>query len=412
MTTMPGSELYLPINSASKASENDFITYLDNEEEQVEDEVVYRKTKEITETSEGVFTVRLGVNATPDAQVELIFDETVGDIIKGQGTGLLNFEYISNGDFTMTGEYTLSKGDYLFTMLNLVNKPFRLEPGGKIRWNGDPFDAILDLDAYYELRAPLYDLMPTSPNAEELKKRFPVQCHMMLSEKLLQPNIEFDIVLPTADVETKRSVESIINTKDELSRQVISLLAMNRFYTPDYMRASMTDQNNTAQSQAAAVTASEFLSSQLSNWLSQISEDVDLGVHYRPGDNTYTNTEVELMLGTQLWNDRIEFNSNVGYRDNQATTSNPNASNFVGDFEVLVKLNQQYHLKAYSRTNDNIFYETSPTTQGAGIIYKEEFNNWQDFWDTKRKRKEERKRKREEKRAQKRGDATRVDEED
>ena len=405
MTTMPNSTISFPINSASNAIASDFITYV-ADVPPAPTEKNYRKVNTTVEEEPGVFTVILGVNATADAKAELIFDQTVGDVIKGQGTGLINMTYVSNGDFNMTGEYTITKGDYLFTMLNMINKSFSLEPGGTIRWNGDPFDALIDLDAYYQTRAPLYDLMPSSANAEELKKRFPVQCHMMLTNNLLTPNIKFEIVLPTADEETQRSVESVINTQDELNRQVISLLAMNRFYTPDYMRSNLVEEYTSSnQAQAAAVTASEFLSSQLSNWLSQISKDFDFGVHYRPGDNNYTSTEVELALSSQLWDDRIEINGNVGYRDSRnTTTAQSNTSNFVGDFEVFVKLNQQFRLKAYSRSNDNIYYETSPTTQGIGIIYREEFNDFVDLREMQKKRKQDRKNKRREKQGLKKED--------
>ncbi len=401
MTSRPNSTFVLPITSNYSASENNFINYKTTVVKEPEQRK-YRKVKENNVVTNGALTVILGISTTPDVKVEMIFDETVGDIIKGQGSGQLNFIYSTKGDFSLNGEYKISKGDYLFTLQNLINKSFNIEPGGIIRWTGDPFAADLDLDAYYPTRAPLYDLMPNSPNAEDLKKRFPVQCHMMLTNDLMNPTINFDIVLPTADDETKRSVESVINSDDELNRQVLSLLVMNRFYTPDYMRNTQDASAGYSQSQAAAVTASEFLSNQLSNWLSQISNEVDLGVHYRPGDNQITSTEVELALSSQLFDDRVEFNGNVGYRDNTNVTTTNNPSNFVGDFEVFVKLNQQYRLKAYSRTNDNIYYETSPTTQGVGIIYREEFDNLQDLAEMQRNRRKERKQKRQEKRMEKR----------
>lgn len=398
--SMPNSTFVLPITSNYTANENNFINYKSTVIEAPETRR-YRKVINNDEIIEGNLNIIIGVKATPDVKVELIFDETVGDIIKGEGNGQLNFQYSTKGDFSLNGEYIIKKGDYLFTLQKLINKSFNIVEGGIIRWTGDPFEADIDLDAYYPTRAPLYDLMPNSPNAEDLKKRFPVQCHMMLTNDLMNPTINFDIKLPTADDETKRSVESIINSEDELNRQVLSLLVMNRFYTPDYMRNTQDANAVYSESQAAAVTASEFLSNQLSNWLSQISNEVDLGVHYRPGDNQITSTEVELALSSQLFNDRVEFNGNVGYRDTKNLTTANTPSNFVGDFEVFVKLNQQYRLKAYSRTNDNIYYETSPTTQGIGIIYREEFDNLQDLAEMQRKRKVERKKKRKEKRTQK-----------
>ena len=125
------------------------------------------------------------------------------------------------------------------------------------------------------------------------------------------------------------------------------------------------------------VTGTEFLSNQLSNWLSQISNDFDLGVNYRPADEI-TSQEVEVILSSQFFDNRITVNGNFGYRETFTSTSN-----FVGDFDIDYRLNPKGNLKlkAYSHSNDNIIYETSPTTQGFGFVFKEEFNTFGELLD-------------------------------
>jgi len=70
----------------------------------------------------------------------------------------------------------------------------------------------------------------------------------------------------------------------------------------------------------------------------------------------------------------------------------------IGDFDVEVKLNKKgtIRAKAYTHSNNDIFYDTSsPTTQGIGISFHEEFNTFGEllhrYWDklTGKKRKEE-----------------------
>jgi hypothetical protein len=70
------------------------------------------------------------LEVTPDAEVQLIFDSKVGDIMKGYGTGRLNINYDSKGDFRISGDYLIEAGDYLFTLGNILNKPFIVENGG------------------------------------------------------------------------------------------------------------------------------------------------------------------------------------------------------------------------------------------------------------------------------------------
>ena len=82
---------------------------------------------------------------------------------------------------------------------------------------------------------------------------------------MTHPDITFDIELPTLTQDVVRKVKSIISTDDMMSRQIIYLLALNRFYTPEYMGAS----GNGGELAAAASTT---LSSQLSNMIGQLTD--------------------------------------------------------------------------------------------------------------------------------------------
>jgi len=80
------------------------------------------------------------------------------------------------------------------------------------------------------------------------------------------------------------------------------------------------------------------------------------------------------------------LNGNFGYRENRMSNTN-----FVGDFDAQLLLNESggIRLKAYNQTNDRYFVRTNPTTQGLGIIFKKDFNNWNElfFWRSKKKNK-------------------------
>ena len=124
-------------------------------------------------------------------------------------------------------------------------------------------------------------------------------------------------------------------------------------------------------------TASELFSNQLSNWLSQISNNVDVGFKYRPG-NSITNDELELALSTQIFNDRLILNGNIGNNVNPESNS---SSQIVGDFDMRVKItrNGKIQLKAYNHSNNDLIYETAPYTQGVGFSFKEEYNSFQEL---------------------------------
>ena len=330
---------------------------------------------------------------TPEAEVQLVFDSKIGDISKATGSGNINLRINTLGDFRIYGDYQIEEGDYLFTLQNVINKKFKVRKGGTITWNGDPANAFINLQAVYNVRTSLRNLF----NDEIYNKRYPVECQLNLSNQLTNPDIQLDILLPTADEETKTLLKNSLNTEDKLSKQFLSLLVINSFLPdPSLMTGTEQQSRTTDYPQAVGVTTSELLSNQLSYWLSQISSDFDIGFSYMPGDEITTN-QVEVALSTQLLNDRVTINTNldVGGQNATPTESSENTSNIVGDFSVDIKLTQsgKLRMKAFTRANDNRLYELAPYTQGIGFFYREDFNNFDElinrYWSRIFSKKEE-----------------------
>jgi len=372
--TEKNTKINIPLTKFQSAEESGFITFTNKNN-------LIIKPEEDFDISTSKFQLNFDLEITPDADAQLIFDSKIGDVIRGNGSGNIKMEIDANSDFKMYGEYVIEEGDYLFTLQNVINKRFKIEQGGNIVWNGEPYDATLDLEAAYNLKTSLSGLVDSSyyNTSDYYKKRIPVECQVYLTEKLMNPNINFNINLPTADEETKTLVRSLINTEEKKNKQFLSLLVLNTFMPEQSSENYLSSPASTAG--LGTVTTSELLSNQLSHWLSQISDEWDIGVNYRPGDEI-SKDQVEVALSTQLLNDRVSVNGNVGYGGQTADQ----ASNLVGDFNVDVKLNKsgKIRLKAFNESNDKLIYENAPYTQGVGIFYREEFNSFSEllrnFW--------------------------------
>lgn len=365
-TTLPGTDIKISMESESTVEQYDFLEFVSTAETKKDDFF----TKAEKEKS-GEFDLSLTIAATPEAKVQLIYNSQIGDIIKAQGEGILLFGMDSEGNMSLSGNYNPTKGDYLFTLQNVLNKRFSIEQGGSIIWSGNPYNATIDLNAVYKLKASLYDILANQENNSQ-SQRIPVECIINLQDELINPTIGFGINFPSADESTKDKLSQFFNTEEEMNKQILSLIVMGKFYTPEYMRGSYEAQN----ANAIGSTASEMFSNQLSNWLSQISSNWDVGFNYRPG-NQVTDDEIEVALSTQIFNDRVTLNGNIGNNVNQYGTNNSNSSQIVGDFEMSVKLvpSGKISFKAYNRSNNNRIYETAPYTQGIGLSFKEEYNS-------------------------------------
>lgn len=381
MRTDRGSRFFIPLFGASSVKENTFITFVTPPG--IEQEEVIEPDFQVDFSN---LTMDIDVQVTPDAEVQLIFDPTMGDIIRGSGQGDIRLAVDRTGEFKMFGEFTITKGDYLFTLQNIINKRFSVKPGGTVNWSGSPYNAQVNLQAVYALRATLAELMYPDTSAI-YQRRMQVECVLNMTNNLLNPDITFDIDLPNADQSAKTDVINRIGVGNdqEMNRQVFGLLVLNKFLP--------REEQNLGNETGGFFTANsaEMLSNQLSNWLSRISSDFDVGVNYRPGSNVASD-EVEVALSTQLFNSRIIVDGNVGVANNRSPAQGGQSnSNIVGDVNIEYKITSdgKFRVRAFNRSNDvganALVSNNAPFTQGVGISYRKEFSTFGELFRGKKK---------------------------
>ncbi len=136
-----------------------------------------------------------------------------------------------------------------------------------------------------------------------------------------------------------------------------------------------------------AVTTFEMLSNQLSNWLSQISKDFDIGVVYRPGSGNkdINPQEVQVALSTQILNDKVVINGNFDVPLTGSSADNTNQ--ITGDFDAEVKLTNKLNFKVFNRYNNPYTGKGVDYTQGIGIFFKQDFDKFSDLFRKKEKSK-------------------------
>ncbi len=354
-----GTSIALPLDGAEDVTFEDFISFVDADAPASDE-------KEIDLSG---IRMNFELDITPDAQFRIIFDEVVGDEISGRGSGAIRMVINNLNTFNMYGTVEVDQGRYLFTLKNLINKEFEVKPGGTITWFGDPLAADINLDAIYKVNTSLYDLFPEE--SEQLRQRIPVHLNMLLTGKLMSPLIGFDISLPTSDDLTRARLAGTLNNEQEVNRQAFSLLVLRRFISPP-------DIAKTNSSLGLAENSTELITSQLSNWLSQISDDFDIGVNYSPGDQI-SNDELAIALSTQLFNDRLLLSGNFGVQQAPTAAGTENSSNLIGDIRIEYKVTPKGKIRliVYNQSNefDLVRNRQNNYTQGMGIVYQEEFNS-------------------------------------
>jgi len=394
MTTKANSMFTFVLSDTEVADEYSFIEFRDATPVEIIDSITeistipqavldYRARQSKNENSAPTaFNLDIQADVTPQAQVIIVMDPVGGDRIRAYGAGNLRMVYGSvDNDLRMYGSYTLERGNYNFTLQDIIIKDFTIQPGSSISFRGDPYSAQLDLQAIYAVNANLSDLDESFLSDKDLNRNnVPVHAVMKVTGDMRQPSIDFDLNFPTLTSDTYRKVRSIVSTDEMMNRQIIYLLALNKFYTPDYM-ASATRSNELFS------VASATIGSQLSNMLGKLSDNWSIAPNLRSERGDFSDIEVDLTLSSALLNNRLLFNGNLGYRDKSLNTNR-----FVGDFDIEYLLNRRgtWRLKAYNRYNDQNYYlRTALTTQGIGIMYRRDFDKLFNFLKPKRDEKKD-----------------------
>ena len=374
-----GSSFVYDAGSMGNVTSNNFITFTDNSKRHV-----ILAEKEKRERYRNTLLSRLNLefilDITPEMQLKVFTNVKTGDYIDFYGEGPITAIYDEKDGFSMKGHLDLERGTYKFTMQDIFPKEFDIIDGSTLTFEGDPFDAELNLKTKYLVSsASLSDLDPSGKRHKSVK----VNCLMNITGKLEAPQLSFDIELPDANEEQRELLATAINTPEQKNMQFIYLMGIGKFYTYDYNRNNSATESSTAMESLISNT----ISGQLNNMLSQIIDNRNWNIsgNFSSSERGWNSMEVEGILEGRLLDNRLLINGNFGYRENPLANTN-----FVGDFEVqwLLDKNGNVSLKAYNKTNDRYFSESSLTTQGAGIILRHDFNEWL-WWLKNRNKKSE-----------------------
>ncbi|MBL7865146.1 MAG: translocation/assembly module TamB domain-containing protein [Cyclobacteriaceae bacterium] len=340
-------------------------------------------------------TLDLNIDVTPDAYTEIIFDIKSGDIIRGRGRGDIRLQVDTKGEFNMFGRIDFTEGAYNFTLYDIINKEFQIKPGSSIAWYGDPYEGNLNITASYRQITSMAPVLQDQSvvNDPAIRRKYPVEVLLKLEGLMLSPTLTFDLsardlpdnVITTDGKSVRLRFEfEAFKTKldeSELKLQVFSLIILRKLSPPNAFATNASTVYN---------SVSELLSNQLSYWLSQVDEnleiDLDLGTLDQEAFNTF-----QLRLSYSFLNGRLRVSKDGSFGGNQ--TNRSDLATIAGDWTVdyLLTPDGKFKVKMYSRSNVNqlqssLNTQTAAVTTGTSLLYTENFNEFSDLLRSARER--------------------------
>jgi hypothetical protein len=354
--TERGTKFFIPLDGTSAVSKQNFIRFINNDS-------TLTKKEDYRINLSGI-SMNMNLQVDEQSEVQLIMDPVSGEIIKGTGNAELRLVINSLGNFEMYGIYEIAQGEYNFTLQNLINKKFKVDKGGTIRWNGDPLKAKINLTAVYETRPQILPLIlsasPSDTNTYASTQRVKTECVLNMKNDLMSPDINFGIRFPE-DQSLTTKVGGYLANVDNLNNQVASLLVFGRF-------------SNTGSTNNSFVPTTGFLTAQLSSLVS--TKNFDLNLANGVGGSL------------RLFNDRITIDGTINTASSSTTTTTTQtatASAITGDVNIEYKISKDGRFKAKGfQRNDNssdvLKRGTNQLEQGVGLFYRIEFDTFGELY--------------------------------
>lgn len=326
------------------------------------------------------------IEVNPDVTLRMIIDPIAGDYLEIKGSAYLNYDLGTNGEMKLTGLYTVKEGHYQMTYYNVIKRKFSIQEGSTVTWSGDPYNARVNINAIYSTKAsplPLVQSQLSQKEVDSFRKSIPVDVVLSVSDQMLSPKLDFNIVLPTYTSAgfsgaVKSKLERLRESESEMNKQVFSLLILNRFIPEDPNQNTASSSLGSSARGSVSQLVSEQFNSLAGNYIKavNINFNFDSYTDYSSGQ-AEGRTDLEVELSKAIFNDRlvVSVGSDFNVEGGKEQQKQENVNGFVGDVkaEYLLSENGKYRVKVYRENEYAGAIDGNLTKTGFSFIFTEEF---------------------------------------
>lgn len=361
-TSEKGTSIKIPVGDSKSAGEVSHINFLSPDQKYNVENA--NEAKFVTTGLE----LKLNLNVTPDAEIDIIIDRDTGHAIRGgRGNGTLELDINTLGRFTMNGIFTVEQGHYDFRYGGLISKRFDVKKGGTITWSGNPMLANMNIQGVYATEANPAALLDNPSFNRKIPVNLIIDVRGTL-EALQEP--DFDITFPSVSSVLQSEIQYKLADADTRRTQAFALLLSRNFLGGQGMGSG-------ALTGSLAETGSNLFNNLLSDENAVFDIGVDYTVGVRDPNRDFDDSDrLGINLSTEI-NEDITINGKVG-----VPVGGTQQSVVVGNVEILMRLNEQRTLNArvFNRENDiNYFGEGIGYTQGVGITWEADFDSFKEL---------------------------------
>ncbi|MGL4631358.1 MAG: translocation/assembly module TamB domain-containing protein [Leadbetterella sp.] len=369
--------------------------------------------------------ININLEISEKAKLRMIMDPVTEDAMEVNGSGKLNIGYDNKGELFIVGRYSINKGLYTMT-ISVINKEFIIykESQSFIEWNGNPLSGIMKITASHAVKGQIKVPFPENTNNGGVDTTrntafalSTVRIDLNMSQKLMEPKLEFDIVLKESDIRNSTIqnnsggdiVESYQNfgykilqnnntikdansitigekQKSDMTNSAVSLLVSGALDTQSFLS---NFSESVGMENMARQKISQILNSQINNYASSLVKFVDLniGLDSKSIENLGSNTSLNLGVSKKLANERLilSFGKNFELESKKSSNGNDGKVDFDDIFDNLqadwlISKDGKFRFNMFRKSPDYIQIEGQVVETGAGFLISLDFETFKDLF--------------------------------
>ncbi|MBZ9628498.1 translocation/assembly module TamB [Psychroflexus sp. CAK1W] len=336
------------------------------------------------------------INIQKQSKVAVVFNERTGDNVVVQGGGDFKFSISRTGKMNLVGKYEVTDGSVELNFYNIVKRKFNIAPSSSVTWNGNPYNADLDLRAIYKVETSASSLMAFQTAGENVatqnryKQQLPFFVYMDVGDELMSPELSFKLDMPedrqgVASGSVYGRISQVNQEEDQLNKQVFSLLVLNRFYP-----VSGSDGSQGGPATIARDNINQALSDQLNRFSDKLTGNTGVSLNFDV--NSYTDyqgstaqerTDVDISAQKKLFDDRlvVEAGSQVNVQGDQRPGESQGVVGNVS-VEYLLTEDGRWKLRGFRKSEYENVIDGQVFISGIALIFTREFNKFKVLWDS------------------------------
>ncbi len=346
------------------------VTFVDfNDTVPAEDEII----KPVYNT--GGMDIVMTLHIDEGAQARVSLNEKGDNYILLNGGGNLSMQYTPQGDFMLSGKYTVVRGEMKYELPVIPLKTFTIKNDSYVEFTGNPMNPIMNITATERVR--------TTVTENDVPRTVGFDVGVAITNSLENMGLEFTLDAPE-DVGLQNQLA--IMSKEERGKLAVAMLATGLYLGEGGGSGKSSGGFNTNS------VLNSFLQSEIADIAGNAlkSMDITVGMEDATSADGTRRTDYLFRFAKRLWNNRVSIvvGGRISTGGNDDPANEGDNESFIDDISLEWRLDDSgtRYIRIFHNTNFDSMVDGEITETGAGIVLRKKMSRLSELFIFRKKR--------------------------